>query len=87
MPDRDADAIMKTWDMNSRTLTTLGITDRFQFLGITKDWILRKGLEKQVEDLQIRENPNALDKANQEFKRAYPGGWATPIVPIFSKDF
>lgn len=87
MTERDAEAIMKTWDMNSQMLTTLGITDRFKFLFITKEWILQKGLETQVEDLQIRENPNALDKANTEFKRAYPGGWQTPIVPIFSTDW
>jgi len=87
LTDRDAEGIMKTWDMNAQFLTTFGITDRFKFLFITKDWINQKGLETQLEDLQIRENPNALDKANQEFKRAYPGGWQTPIVPIFSTDW
>ena len=87
MSDRDAEAIMKTYDLNSEMLNTFGITDRFKFLFITKEWILNKGLQKQVEDLNIRENPSALDKANDEFKRAYPGGWETPIVPIFSTDW
>ncbi|MGH9880216.1 MAG: DUF4157 domain-containing protein [Pyrinomonadaceae bacterium] len=87
MTEGDAEAIMKTWDMNAQLLSTFGITDRFKFLFITKEWIMQKGLETQVEDLQIRENPNAIDKMNTEFKRAYPGGWQTPIIPIFSTDW
>lgn len=83
MSPRDADAIMQTWDMNSQLLTTLGITDKFQFLFITKEWILNTGIQKQVEDTQARENPNAFDKAQKEWKTAYPDAFETPIVPIF----
>ena len=83
MSPRDADAIMQTWDMNSQLLTNLGITDRFKFLFITKEWILNTGIQKQVEDTQARENPNALDKAQKEWKIAYPDAFETPIIPIF----
>jgi Domain of unknown function (DUF4157) len=83
MSPRDADAIMQTWEMNSQLLSTLGIDDKFKFLFITKEWILNTGIQKQVEDTQARENPSALDKAQKEWKTAYPDAFETPIVPIF----
>jgi hypothetical protein len=83
MSERDAEGIMQTWEMNSQLLTNLGIDDKFKFLFITKDWILNTGIQKQVEDTQARENPNALDKAQKEWKTAYPDAFETPIVPIF----
>jgi len=56
-------------------------------LFITKEWILNKGLSKQVEDQQARENPNAVDLLNKEWKQAYPGGFETPQIPIFDIDW
>jgi len=87
MSDRDADSILQTWDSNAQLLTNLGITDRFKFLFITKEWILNKGISKQVEDQQARENPNAVDLLNKEWKQAYPGGFETPQIPIFDIDW
>jgi len=87
MSDRDAEAIMQTYDMNSQLLNTMGITDRFKFLFITKEWILNMGIEKQVEDTQARENPNARDKADKEWKIAHPDEIATPIIPFIKGKF
>jgi len=85
--DRDADSILKTWDRNSQLLDNLGITDQFKLGPITKKWILEKGITKQVEDTQARENPNARDKFNLEFQKAHPGGFQTPIFNILDYKF
>jgi len=85
--DKDADSITQTWRMQSQLLDTLGITDQFKLGPITKQWILDKGITKMVEDQQARENPNAMDRFNQEFDRAYPGGFKTPIIPLFDLDW
>ena len=85
--DRDAEGIAKTWQMNSQLLSAFGITDQFKLGFITKEWILNKGIQKQVEAQQARDNPNSLDLFNKEFKQAYPGGFETPIVPIFDLDW
>ena len=87
MSDRDAEGIMQTWEMNSQLLSNLGITDKFKFLFITKEWILNTGIQKQVEDTQARENPNAFDKAQKEWKLAHPDAFETPIIPIFNTDW
>jgi hypothetical protein len=87
LDDRDANSIMQTWDMNSRLLDTLGITDQFKLGPITKKWILEKGITKQVEDMQARENPNAMDRSNLEFEKAYPGGFKTPIINLLDLEF
>lgn len=80
--DRDADSIIQTWGRQSQLLDTLGITDKFKLGFITKQWILDKGITKMVEDQQARENPNAMDRFNQEFEKAYPGGVKTPTISI-----
>jgi hypothetical protein len=85
--DRDADSILKTWDRNSQMLDTLGITDQFKLGPITKKLILEKGITKQVEDTQARENPNPMDKFNLEFQKAHPGGFQTPIFNILDYKF
>lgn len=87
MSERDASGIAQTWQMNSQLLDTLGIDDRFKLGFITKDWILNKGMQKQVEAQQARDNPNRLDLFNKEFKQAYPGGFETPTIPIFDIDW
>ena len=84
---RDGDDISKEWQRSSRLLDTFGIDDRFKLGFITKDWILNKGISLQLEDWQSRENPNALDRSNRDWKNAYPDAWQTPIVPIFDLDW
>lgn len=84
---RDSDDMMKEWARGSAMLDFLGIDDRFKFWFITKDWILNKGLSMQLEDWQSRENPNAMDRLNRDWKNANPGGWETPSVPVFDIDW
>jgi Domain of unknown function (DUF4157) len=84
---RDADSIEKEWKRSSELLTNLGITDQFKLGFITKDWILNKGLSLQLQYMQERENPNAIDLSNRDWKQAYPGGFQTPIIPIFDIDW
>jgi hypothetical protein len=87
MSERDAAGIQQEWQRNSQLLDTFGITDRFKLGFITKEWILNKGLQKQVEAQQARDNPNTFDMFNREFKQQYPGGFETPIIPIFDLDW
>jgi hypothetical protein len=87
MADADTQSILQTWDRNSRLLSTLGITDRFKFLFITKDWLLNKSIAKQVEDQQAREHPNVFDRADREWKAAHPGAIETPMIPLFDLDW
>jgi hypothetical protein len=87
MSERDADSIKQAWDRNSRFLSDIGINDRFKFLFLTKEWLLNKSIAKQVEDQQARENPSVFDRADQEWKAAHPGGFETPIIPLFSTDW
>ena len=83
----DLDSILLERQRSSQVLSTLGIGEGFKLGPITKDWILEKGLAKQLEDQQARENPNAIDLMNKDWKQAHPGGWETPIIPIFSSDW
>jgi len=39
------------------------------------------GISKQLEDTNARENPNAIDRMNREWKDAFPGAFQTPIIP------
>jgi len=87
MSERDAESIKQAWDRNSRFFSDIGINDRFKFLFLTKEWLLNKSIAKQVEDQQARENPSVFDRADQEWKAAHPGGFETPIVPLFSTDW
>ena len=84
---RDALDIESEWQRSSQILDTMGITDSFKLGFITKQFILQKGIESQVESLHARENPNALDIFNQQMKIAYPDAWQTPIFTIFSTDW
>ncbi len=77
---RDMDSILLERQRSSQLLSTLGIGEGFKLGPITKDWILEKGLSKQLEDQQARENPTALDKMDREWKQAHPGGWETPMI-------
>ena len=80
---RDSAAIQAEWQRSSRLLDLLGITDRFKLGFITKDWILNQGISKQVQDTLIREHPNAIDKLEREWSEAHPGGFKTPIIPLW----
>jgi hypothetical protein len=84
---RDADDILRERERSSKLLDALGIDDRFKLWFITKQWILNKGIQLQLEDWQTRENPNAIDRLNSDWKNAHPGRLQTPILPIFQRNF
>lgn len=85
--DRDAQGLSLGWQRGSALLDTLGIDDRFKLWFITKQWILNKGLSLQLENQLGRENPNSWDLQDKQWKDAHPGGWQTPIFPIFDIDW
>jgi hypothetical protein len=80
---RDVGDIQAEWERSSRTLDLFGITDKFKLGFITKDWILNQGISKQVEDRLIREHPNAIDRLQQRWEQEHPGGFKTPIIPLW----
>jgi hypothetical protein len=84
---RDVDSILLERQRSSQMLTTLGIGEGFKLGPFTKNWILEKGLSKQIEDQQARENPTAIDQMNKDWKQSHPGGWETPMIPIFDIDW
>lgn len=84
---REQDDILREWDRSSRLLDYIGIKDSFKLGFITKNWILNKGLSLQLDDLHARENPNTIDLMERDWKRSNPGGWQTPIVPLFDYDW
>ena len=87
MTTGDVNSILLERQRSSQVLSALGIGEGFKLGPITKDWLLEKGLAKQLEDQQARENPNAIDLMNKDWKQTHPGGWETPIIPIFSTDW
>jgi Domain of unknown function (DUF4157) len=87
LTDRDASSIESEWARSSKLLDTLGVSDSFKLWFITKKFILQKGIESQVEDLNARENPNSQDIFKQQQKIAYPNAWQTPIFTLFEKKF
>lgn len=84
---RDADDILRERERSSKLLNAFGIDERFHLWFITKQWILNKGMQMQLEDWQERENPNAMDRLNFDWKNAHPGAWQTPIFPIYQRNF
>ena len=87
----DIKSVEGEWARSSKLLDTLGINDRFKlslpFIGTwTKDRILNLGIQKQVEDLNQRENPSGFDRMNQRWDAENPG-FKTPIIPLFEKKF
>ncbi|MGA7180811.1 MAG: DUF4157 domain-containing protein [Thiobacillaceae bacterium] len=84
---RDADDILRERERSSKLLDAFGIDDRFKLWFITKQWILNKGIQMQLEDSQERENPNAMDRLNFDWKNAHPGAIQTPIFPVYERKF
>jgi hypothetical protein len=84
---RDVDSILLERQRSSQVLTALGIGEGFKLGPFTKNWILEKGLSKQLEDQQARENPTAIDQANKDWKLSHPGGLETPMITIFDIDW
>ena len=83
MGDRDSSAILSEWQRGSRLLDTFGIDDKFKFLFIDKPWLLNLGISMQLDQVNARDNPNAMDRGEREFKNAYPDEKHTPTIPIF----
>jgi hypothetical protein len=84
---RDVGDMSAEWRRGSELLDTLGIDDRFKLWFITKNWILNKGLQLQLDDRFQRENPNSWDHMERDWKNANPGEWHTPTIPIFDIDW
>jgi hypothetical protein len=84
---RDIDSILLERQRISQLLTTLGIGEGLKLGPITKNWIIEKGLSTQLEDQKARENPTAIDQMNKDWKQTHPGGWETPIIPVFDIDW
>lgn len=83
MNDRDGDSIRSEWQRGSRLLDTFGIDDKFKFLFIDKPWLLNLGISMQLDQINARDNPNAMDRFDREWKNAYPDEFRTPMIPIF----
>ncbi|MBX3713136.1 MAG: DUF4157 domain-containing protein [Lysobacter sp.] len=83
----DGDSIAAEWMRSKALLETLGIGESFKLGFITQDWLLNKGLSYQLDFMNARDNPNAMDRMNAEWKAAYPDAFTTPMVPIFSTDW
>lgn len=81
--DRDASGIEAEADRIANQLSVFGIDKNFKldlgFMKIDRDWIINKGLSKQLDFNLGRDNPTALDRMNQDFDRTHPG-FSTPIV-------
>lgn len=87
MNDRDGASILAEWQRGSRLLDTLGMDDRFKFWFIDKPWLLNLGISMQLDQINARDNPNAMDRADREWKNAYPDEFRTPMIPIFDLDW
>lgn len=83
----DGDSITAEWMRSKALLETFGIGESFKLGFITQDWLLNKGLSYQLDFMNARDNPNAIDRMNAEWKAAYPDAFTTPMVPIFSTDW
>jgi len=81
--DRDAASIETEADRIANQLRIFGIDKNFKldlgFMKIDRDWIINKGLSKQLDFNLGRDSPNAMDRMNQDFDRTHPG-FSTPIV-------
>lgn len=84
---RDGDSINSEWMRSKALLETLGIDERFKFWFINQDWILNKGIKFQLDTNNARDNPNAMDRAERDFKITYPDAKGIPPIPFFTKEF
>ncbi|QWP78985.1 DUF4157 domain-containing protein [Lysobacter sp. K5869] len=87
MNDRDGASILAEWQRGSRLLDTLGMDDKFKFWFIDKPWLLNLGISMQLDQINARDNPNAMDRFDREWKNAYPDEFRTPMIPIFDLDW
>lgn len=84
---RDADSIGSEWMRSKALLETFGIDERFKFWFINQDWLLNTGIKYQLDTNNARDNPNAMDRAEREFKNAYPDAKGIPPIPFFTREF
>ncbi|NOT87869.1 MAG: DUF4157 domain-containing protein [Lysobacter sp.] len=84
---RDGDSINSEWMRSKALLENLGIDERFKFWFINQNWILNKGIKYQLDTNNARDNPNAMDRGEREFKNAYPDAKGIPPLPFFTQEF
>lgn len=83
MNDRDSASILSEWQRGSAMLDFFGMDDKFKFWFIDKPWLLNLGISMQLDQINARDNPNAMDRFDREWKNAYPDEFRTPMIPIF----
>lgn len=84
---RDGDSINSEWMRSKSLLENFGIDERFKFWFINQNWILNKGIKFQLDTINARDNGNAMDRGEREFKNAYPDAKGIPPLPFFTQEF
>jgi hypothetical protein len=86
---RDAGDITAEWMRSKALLNTLGINEQFKFWFMDQDWLLNTALKFQLDTVNARDNPNAMDLMNKEWDIAKYGmdEKRIPPIPFFTKKF
>jgi len=86
---RDGDDITAEWYRSKALLETFGITEQFKFWFMDQDWLLNAGLNFQLDTINARDHPNAMDRMNRdwEFAKSGQGEWKIPNINFFTKKF
>ena len=86
---READDITAEWGRSKALLETFGIDERFKFLFMDQDWLLNAGLGFQLDTLNARDHPNAIDRINRDWDatKSAQGEWKIPNINFFTQKF
>ncbi|MBX9403069.1 hypothetical protein K4L06_17305 [Lysobacter sp. BMK333-48F3] len=83
---RDSDSFAAEAQRSAALMRTLGIPQRLHLGPLNLD-LLNLGLGLQAGQLNARENPNFMDRMQQEWKWQNPGEFAIPPIPFFNRSF
>ncbi len=77
---RDSADMAAEWKRSAAMLRLFGLDGGIHLgpLSWTGDELLNSALSKQYSDRLSRDNPNASDRFDMQFKQAYPGGFTIP---------
>jgi hypothetical protein len=81
---RDANDLAAEWQRSAAMLRLFGL-DRGIHLGplsFTRDELINIGLGVQFQDRLARENPNALDRFDLQWKQAHPDAFTIPPITL-----
>ncbi|QNH18830.1 hypothetical protein HEP74_04006 [Xanthomonas sp. SS] len=87
LTQRDGDTITEEAKRSAAMLDAMGMDKRFKFGPVTQEWLINLGLGMQLDQVNARDNPNAMDRMQLEWKNAYPDEKKTPILPVFNLDW